>query len=113
MNHESCWFGWVSPEGRIFPCEYYGHMEQAQKIVKHDFPNCGAQTKNPELFLEQRGWAKVTKNPFGPLTKLHSAILAARMYITRAQAAALAELGFEENNDYKDLFEMSEMRWVA
>lgn len=69
--------------------------------------------RNPELLLEQHGWVKVTKDPFGPTEKLRSAILASRMYITRTQAKTLADLGFDQNHDYLDLVEMSEMRWAA
>lgn len=69
--------------------------------------------RNPELLLEQHGWVKVTKDPFGPAEKLRSAILASRMYITRTQAKTLADLGFDQNHDYLDLVEMSEMRWAV
>ena len=69
--------------------------------------------RNPELLLEQYGWVKVTKDPFGPAEKLRSAILASRMYITRTQAKTLADLGFDQNHDSLDLVEMSEMRWAV
>lgn len=109
LSKAECWFGWVSPDGQVFSCDYHGHWELAKKIAATYHIN-GAT--NPESFLEQHGWVKVTKDPFGPLSKLHSAILASRMYITRTQARVLAELGFGQNHDYLDLVEMSEMRWA-
>lgn len=105
-----CWFGWVSPDGQVFPCDYHGHWDLAKKIA--ETYHLGNVT-NPESFLERHGWVKVTRNPFGPLSKIHSAILASRMYITRTQARVLAELGFDQNDDYLDLVEMSEMRWAS
>lgn len=47
-------FGWLSPDGRFFSCEYGGHSHLADKIVgeiKH--------VSNPERHLEDLGWAKI------------------------------------------------------
>lgn len=115
-NKESktkCWFGWISPDGRTFPCDYHGHFDLAKKLVEALGNHSDRPMLNPELFLEQHGWVKVTKDPFGPAGKLRSAILASRMYITRMQAKTLADLGFGQNHDYLDLVETSEMLWAV
>lgn len=108
-----CWFGWISPDGQTFPCDYHGHFDLAKKLAGTLGVHDDRPMRNPELLLEQHGWVKVTKDPFGPAGKLRSAILASRMYITRTQARTLADLGFDQNHDYLDLVEMSEMRWAV
>lgn len=108
-----CWFGWISPDGQTFPCDYHGHFDLAKKLAGTLGVHDDRPMRNPELLLEQHGWVKVTKDPFGPAEKLRSAILASRMYITRTQARTLADLGFDQNHDYLDLVEMSEMRWAV
>lgn len=47
-------YGWLSPDGRFFNCDYGGHSNLADKIVgeiQHVF--------NPERHLEDLGWAKI------------------------------------------------------
>lgn len=52
--------GWISPDGRFFPCEYGGHFEKARNIVGYMQP-----IEDASLFLEKNGWAAVYKNPMG------------------------------------------------
>ncbi len=42
--------GWLSPEGRFYPCEYAGHQHLASWLRRGD--------PNPELALEDEGWIK-------------------------------------------------------
>lgn len=50
--------GWISPDGRYFPCEYGMHSEMARKIVGHVSPVSDARS-----YLENNGWLAVYKNP--------------------------------------------------
>lgn len=43
--------GWLSPEGRWFRCAYAGHGALAYALHPH--------SKDPERFLELRGWQKL------------------------------------------------------
>ena len=47
-------FGWLSPDGRFFGCDYGGHSNLACKIVGDI-----QYIANPERHLEDLGWAKI------------------------------------------------------
>lgn len=52
-------YGWVSPEGTYFHCEYQGHINLADKICFGMI-----DTNNSEKYLEDHGWCKIFK-PLG------------------------------------------------
>lgn len=47
-------FGWLSPDGRMFHCDYGGHSALAAKIVGEI-----QLVDDPEKHLEDLGWAKI------------------------------------------------------
>ena len=47
-------YGWLSPDGRFFGCDYGGHSNLADKIV-----GSVQYIANPERHLEDIGWAKI------------------------------------------------------
>ena len=55
-----CWFGWISPDGQTFPCDYHGHFDLAKKLAGTLGVHDDRPMRNPELLLEQHGWVKVT-----------------------------------------------------
>lgn len=52
-------YGWISPSGKYFHCEYQGHVDLADKI-------CFGlvDTVNAERYLEEHGWCKIYKPLF-------------------------------------------------
>ena len=47
-------YGWLSPDGRFFGCDYGGHSSLAHKIVGEV-----EYVLNPERYLEDKGLAKI------------------------------------------------------
>lgn len=106
MIEEDC--GWISPDGRFYPCSYRKHSECASDIIsKLGMP----ENADPQKYLECRGWVRITHDPLRPNTKQHRAILTRKLFITKDQSDKLVSLGYESNDDYRDLLEASEMRW--
>lgn len=52
-------YGYISPDGRYFQCEYYGHRDLEDKIV-------GKLEKidNPQQYLYDHGWLCIYHDPF-------------------------------------------------
>lgn len=52
-------YGFISPDGRYFPCGYGAHAEEARKI-------CGSiqKIKDPRSHLENLGWLVIYHDPF-------------------------------------------------
>lgn len=51
-------YGWISPTGQYFHCEYQGHNSLADNICFGMI-----ETNNPSFYLETHGWIKIFK-PF-------------------------------------------------
>jgi len=47
-------YGWISPDGRYFHCEFQGHSALACNICFGI-----VDTNNPEKYLEEHGWCKI------------------------------------------------------
>lgn len=91
-NHEDKYgdntkYGWISPEGRYFHCDYQGHIALADKI-------CFGMTDalNSERYLEEHGWCKVFK-PLGD--RRYSVYVGDKYTITDAQMKTLIDLGLD------------------
>lgn len=44
-----CWFGWISPDGQTFPCDYHGHFDLAKKLAGTLGVQADRPMRNPEL----------------------------------------------------------------
>lgn len=82
-------FGWLSPDGRYFKCEYGGHSHLADKIVG-DLEYVG----NPERHLEDRGWAKILSG--GSTRKRYAIGMGLGKKLTDIQLKRLQELGLDD-----------------
>lgn len=60
-QHEESELGWISPDGRFFPCVYGKHTEKAREIVKS--LNLADDVNDAPLYLEENCWLAVYKNP--------------------------------------------------
>ena len=54
-------FGWLSPEGKFYACDYAGHQYLAQNLVGARVSLYGSD----ESELEDRGWIKIAKDANG------------------------------------------------
>ena len=53
-------YGYISPDGRYFQCEYFGHSALERKIVGEL-----EEVDNPQQYLLDKGWLCIYHNPFG------------------------------------------------
>lgn len=58
LPHDESEMGWVSPDGRFFPCGYGCHTEKAREIIGQLKP-----VSDPRWYLESKGWLSIYKNP--------------------------------------------------
>ena len=81
-------YGWLSPDGRYFHCNYQGHASLA-----HDICFGFIETNNAEQYLEEHGWCKIFK-PLGD--KKYCVYIGGKHVITDAQMKKLIELGLDD-----------------
>lgn len=86
---EDTFIGWISPDGRCFPCAYGGHADCARKIAGEMVPNKDAQT-----FLENCGWFAIYRNPVaGKSLAIGSGIKGKNRRLSDMQREALQKKG--------------------
>lgn len=82
-------YGWISPEGKYFHCEFQGHIGLARRICFGVY-----QTDNPERYLEEHGWCKIYK----PLLKNQYSIYVHEDFkLTDAQLQTLISMELTTN----------------
>lgn len=78
--------GWISPQGKFWPCDYGGHWNEAVTIIKcYGYPI--GENEDPERFLELHGWLHLWSSGFFEVKRL-----------TKAQQSTLLDL--QGGNDY-------------
>ena len=89
-QHDEGETGWISPDGRFFPCGYGCHTEKAREIIGLLKP-----VNDPRWYLEVKGWLAIYKNP---VVGKSLAIGMAREFsrISDQQLQTLRDLGLEE-----------------
>ena len=87
--HDESEMGWISPDGRFFPCGYGCHVEKAREIIGQLEP-----VSDPRWYLESKGWLAIYKNPVAGKSL---AIGMAREYphISDRQLQSLQRLGID------------------
>lgn len=81
-------YGWISPEGKYFHCNYQGHSSLADKICFGM-----VETSNPERYLEEHGWCKIYKNI---LKNKYSVYIGGTYCLSDEQMETLKKLGLED-----------------
>ena len=51
--------GWLSPEGKMHDCPYFGHSSAAEYIMKDRGYSYDGRTPLDELLVEKYGWIKI------------------------------------------------------
>ncbi|MCD8011616.1 MAG: hypothetical protein LUG99_00290 [Lachnospiraceae bacterium] len=100
-NSKDFEYGWISPDGDTFNTDYEGHYRAAEMICKE----YGYSSFSPERSLEEKGWVKITR--------YHGErqIFAEDLFITKAQADTMIDLGYSLNPQFIELVTYSEERW--
>lgn len=88
--------GWLSPDGRHFPCQYGDHRYTACRIVGDMI-----QVSDHERYLEDHGWAKIYRDPIEHRTAVGMGL---GQTMTEAQYKTINRLDLEELPEVKSLF---------
>lgn len=78
-------YGWISPDGRYFQCEFQGHVALADNICFGI-----VDTNNSERYLEEHGWCKI----YRPVTQGEYAVYVEDK-LTDKQLHRLAKMGLD------------------
>ena len=84
-------YGYISPDGRYFHCEYFGHSTLEREIV-------GKLEKidNPQEYLYDKGWLCIYHDPFG--TGQYAIAMGHRKHMTNEQLRMLDVLKIPHNS---------------
>lgn len=104
-NSKEFKYGWIDPEGNTYNTGHEGHLRAADTLCEELYPD--TYVYDAERKLEESGWVKVTKEPFGSGLMLFSE----RHRITKKQADTLIDLGYSSCDDFKEMIEVSEPEW--
>ena len=78
-------YGWISPDGRYFHCEFQGHVALADNICFGI-----VDTNNSERYLEEHGWCKI----YRPVTQGEYAVYVEDK-LTDKQLHRLVKMGLD------------------
>lgn len=94
-------YGWISPAGKYFHCDYQGHSDLADKICFGMI-----DTLNAERYLEESGWCKIYK----PLFKgSYSVYVGGKHTITANQMKTLIEMQLDNADGVSDMLNKEDM----
>lgn len=93
-------YGFISPDGKYFHCDYQGHSSLAHDICFGQF-----ETNNPEKYLEEHGWCKI----YNAMDRKYAVYVGGKHVLTKEQMNKLTELGLDEA---KDISKMMVKDWM-
>lgn len=87
-------YGWISPDGKYFYCDYQGHHNVADRICFGMI-----ETNSPVRYLEEHGWCKIYK----PIHGTYAVYVGGDHRLTEAQTKTLVQLGLENAKDVDEM----------
>lgn len=100
-------YGWISPDGDTYNTGFEGHYRAAIMICAE----LGYRSWMEERQLEEKGWAKISREaPYVPGV-FKKQIFVENLVITKKQADTLVDLGYSSDEDFKFLVEINEENW--
>lgn len=103
-NSPVFYYGWISPSGDTYACDFEDHRECAECLVKELMPE--KHVLNAERELENMGWIKISRPvPYIPDNIDKQAVYFGNISkrITKAQIKTLFDLGFSEDYNVKSM----------
>lgn len=88
-------YGWLSPDGRYYHCEWQGHSALADKIC---FGH--TDTQNAEHYLEETGWCKIYKSP---ACNNYRVYIGGKHTITKEQMNTLVKMKLDNAEDLNEM----------
>lgn len=93
-------YGWISPDGRYFHCNFQEHAALADRICFGVI-----QTSNAEHYLEEHGWCKIYKPLLHDTYRIYTG---GRGIVTKAQFETLKKLELSNISGLHDLYVLEE-----
>lgn len=84
-------YGYISPDGRYFKCDYYGHSSLEREIVGKF-----QEIDNPQQYLYDNGWLCIYHDPFNKGT--YAIAMGRRKSMTNEQLKMLDRLKIPHNS---------------
>ena len=84
-------YGYISPDGRYFKCDYYGHSTLEREIVGKLTP-----ISNPQQYLYDNGWLCIYHDPFNKGT--YAIAMGRKKHMTNEQLNMLDRLKIPHNS---------------
>lgn len=98
-------FGWIDTDGNTYTCAHEGHWGCANAICEE----AGYDTYNAELYLEERGWVKVTASWDRGIKRKR--VFVNECFLTKKQADALVDLGLHQIPEVEMYIQYSAEKW--
>ena len=83
-------YGFISPEGTYYGCEFEGHHDLAYRICFGQY-----ETNNPERYLEEHGWCKIFR-PFSHDDGRYNVYIGDKHVLTDAQFKTLQKMDLDK-----------------
>lgn len=96
MRGPSTKYGWISPDGRYFHCNFQEHSALADRICFGT-----VETNNAEHYLEEHGWLKIYK-PL--LHDKYNVYVGGRGIVTKAQFETLRKMELDDVSGLSNLY---------
>ncbi len=90
-------YGFISPNGKYYRCEFEGHHDLAYDICTYRYDI--DINKDPERYLEEHNWCKI----FRPFEYDQRYAVYVNDKLIKEQYEALQELGLENAKNVKDM----------
>lgn len=90
-------YGFISPNGKYYRCEFEGHHNLAYDICTYRYDI--DVNKDPERYLEEHGWCKI----FRPFEHNQRYAVYVNDKLTKEQYEALQKLGLENAKNVKEM----------
>lgn len=109
MSKKAFTYGWISPEGELYPCGYMEHTFQAAHIIASKYHVRNLPYMDRDRFLEERGWLRVGNKMYANSIFNPNGVGMIRVP-TKKQISVLQELGLYDDDVEQWIFELEMMR---
>lgn len=101
-------YGWISPDGILYACEYRDHRRCADDICYFLY---GKDYRSSEDVLETHGWIRVVKVRNDDMRPTGTGLFSKDFIMSKEQARVLYKLGYSGHPDYQFMMEYNKDSW--